>query len=333
MAYKSAIRRMGASSALALLTFAVPLAHAHAEVVLAFADGAVTVIRGASLYRANEGTRLAGDDIIETDAGKSAQLEDGAGTLVALGPQTRVLLGAPATTRGAAAMPLRISVLSGWLKVSRAAGTATAASIAMPGLTIEPANGTSWSFVAMAAPQRVAMFAEAGDDTLTLSPPVAGQPPRATLHAGQYAERTAAGPLRVQARVSPEFIAGMPVGFRDALVAVSGRLASRHDLPAALRAVDYADVADWLASDVSARGTFIKRFRPRLKSAEFRAGVDAHLDVLPEWRPVLHPPPPKPLTPPQPKPVTPPAPAHHVAPDAGIHYRDKPTPDDRENAH
>ena len=92
----------GTSSALALLTFAAPLAHAHAEVVLAFADGAVTVIRGASLYRANEGTRLAGDDIIETDAGKSAQLEDSAGTLVALGPQTRVLLGAP---RRHAALP------------------------------------------------------------------------------------------------------------------------------------------------------------------------------------------------------------------------------------
>ena len=230
----------------------------------------MTVIRGASLYRANEGTRLAGDDIVETDAGKSAQLEDGAGTLVALGPQTRVLLGEPVTKPGAAAMPLRISVLSGWLKVSRAAGTATAVSIAMPGLDVEPANGTPWSIVAMAAPQRVAMFAEAGDDTLTLAPPVAGQPPRAMLRAGQYAERAAGGPLRMQPRVSPEFIAGMPVGFRDALVAVSARLASRHDLPAALRAVDYADVSDWLASDVSARGTFLKRFRPRLKSAEFR---------------------------------------------------------------
>jgi hypothetical protein len=121
----------------------------------------------------------------------------------------------------------------------------------------------------------------------------------------------------------------MPPGFRDALVAVAARLASRHELAAPLRAVDYADVSDWLASNVSERGTFVKRFVPRLKTPAFRAQVDAHLDVLPEWRPILHPPPPPPRPASEPRKRAAPAPPL-VRPQygPGSIYRDKPTADD-----
>ncbi|MEX3812674.1 hypothetical protein AB3X96_20830 [Paraburkholderia sp. BR13439] len=326
----SALLRARAGGALALLGSAVPLA--HAEVVVSFAESPVSVIRGASLYRTGEGARLRDDDIIETDAGKSAQLEDSAGTLIALGPQTQVLLKAPSAPQNAAAGPLRITMLSGWLKVGRNASAAAQAplSIELHGLDIKPSGNGPWSVVTMTAGERAAIFAESGDDAIAVVRAPA-QAPKQTLHAGQYLERHADEPLRAQPRPSAEFIGTMPPGFRDALVGVAGRLPSRHELAAPVRAVDYADVSDWLTSSVSERGTFVKRFVPRLKTAAFRAQVDTHLDVLPEWRPILHPPPP-PLPPPRPagEPHKGPASAPQlVRPQygPGSIYRDKPTAD------
>ncbi|MGF6964894.1 hypothetical protein OKW43_001899 [Paraburkholderia sp. WC7.3g] len=297
----SAFPRVRAGGALALFACALPFA--HADVVIAYADSPVSVIRGASLYRTGEGARLRDDDIIETDAGKSAQLEDGAGTLIALGPQTQVLLKTPSAPQNVAAGPVRITMLSGWLKAGCNLSAAAPAplSIELHGLDIKPSGTGPWSVVALATTGRAGIFAESGDDAIVVVR-AAAQAPRQTLHAGQYLERHADEPPRAQARPSTEFIGTLPPGFRDALVAVAGRLASRHDLPAPLRAVDYADVSDWLTSSVSERGSFVKRFVPRLKTPAFRAQVDAHLDVLPEWRPILHPPPPRPASEPHKRP-------------------------------
>ncbi|MGF6933893.1 hypothetical protein OKW41_003032 [Paraburkholderia sp. UCT70] len=298
----SAFLRARAGGALALFASAVPLV--HADVVVSFAESPVSVIRGASLYRTGEGARLRDDDIIETDAGKSAQLEDGAGTLIALGPQTQILLKTPSASQNAAVGPLRITMLSGWLKggCNVSAGAQPPLSIELHGLDIKPSGNGPWSVVAMTTGERAAIFAESGDDAIVVVR-APGQAPRQILHAGQYLERLVDGPLRAQARPSAEFIGTMPPGFRDALVGMAGRLASRHELAAPLRAVDYADVSDWLTSSVSERATFVKRFVPRLKTAAFRAQVDAHLDVLPEWRPILHPPPPRPASEPTKRPA------------------------------
>ncbi|RZF28428.1 hypothetical protein EVC45_17805 [Paraburkholderia sp. UYCP14C] len=325
----SALLRVRVGGALALFASMLPLA--HAELVVAFAESPVTVIRGASLYRTGEGAKLRDDDIVETDAGKSAQLEDSAGTLIALGPQTQVLLKTPAQPQNAAAGPLRITMLSGWLKVACNVSTAAQPplSIELHGLDIKPAVNGPWSVVTMATAERAAVFAESGDDAIVVVRAPA-QAPKLTLHAGQYLERHADEPLRAQPRPSAEFIGTMPPGFRDALVAVSGRLASRHELATPLRAVDYADVSDWLTSNVSERATFVKRFVPRLKTPAFRAQVDAHLDVLPEWRPILHPPPPPPprsASEPPKKPAQAPPPARPQYGPGSI-YRDKPTDED-----
>ncbi|NML29768.1 hypothetical protein [Paraburkholderia antibiotica] len=249
------------------------------------------MIRGAFLYRTGAGTNLRDDDIVETDAGQAAQLEDGAGTLIALGPRTRVLLRTTSAQQPAAAGPVRIAMLNGWLKAGSAVGVARQfpLSLEFRGLTIEPAGGRAWSVVAMVTDHRAGLFAETGDDAIAARAP-APQPER-TLRAGQYLELNADELPRVQPRPSVEFVRGMPPVFRDPLVGQAGRLQSRHELPAPLRAVDFADVSDWLTSSVSERETFVRRFAPRLGSASFRAEVDAHSSDLPEWRPVLHPPP------------------------------------------
>jgi hypothetical protein len=326
----SALLRVRVGGALALFASALPLA--HADVVIAFAESPVTVIRGASLYRTGEGAKLRDDDIIETDAGKSAQLEDGTGTLIALGPQMQVLLKTPSAPQSAAAGALRVTMLNGWLKASSTVGAAAQPplSIELHGLDIKPSNNGPWSVVTMANADRVGIFAETGDDTIVLVRAPA-QAPKQTLRAGQYLERHADEPLRAQPRPSAEFLGTMPTGFRDPLVSVAGRLASRHELPAPLRPVDYADVSDWLTSSVSERGTFVKRFVPRLKTAAFRAQVDAHLDVLPEWRPILHPPP-RPSTEPRTRPAQAPPPAR-AEPYTGAQNQHKSSPDDLNTKH
>ncbi len=282
-------RHASAGGALAVFASAVSLA--HADVVITFAESPVSVIRGAYLYRTGAGTRLHDDDVVETDAGQSAQLEDAAGTLIALGPKTQILLGTPLAPQPALKELARISMLNGWLKVSCTVSVAQhpPLSIELRRLIVEPAGDGAWSVVAMATTQHVGIFAETGNDTVVAQAPA--QQSKQTLRAGQYLERSADEPLLAQSHPSVEFIGFIPPAFRDNLVGLSGRLENWHELPAPVRAVDYADVSDWLTSNVSGRGTFVKRFAPRLGSASFRSAVDAHLDVLPEWRPVLHPPP------------------------------------------
>lgn len=282
-------RRARAGGAIALFVSAMSLA--HADVLVTFAESPVSVIRGASLYQAGLGAKLQDGDIIKTDGGQSAQIEDGTGTLVALGPRTQLLLTARSVPQHAPAELARISMLYGWLKVSSTVIIARQqpVSIELAGLNIQPAGDGAWAVVAMATAQRIAIFSEIGDDAIEGGVP--GSKSKQTLREGQYIERDADKSLRTQARPSAEFVGALPLGFRDTLVGLSSRLTSRQELAAPVRPVDYADVSDWLASDVSVRKTFVTRFAPRLRSASFRAQIDAHLDVLSEWRPILHPPP------------------------------------------
>lgn len=323
-AFWPALNRARLQGALAVswsaLTFAAP--QAHADTVVAFADGPVTVIRGFMLHRASEGTRLINGDIVDVDAGKSAQLEDGDGTLIALGPETKMLLSRSRTPREAGAKTSRVTMLRGWLKLSRMPQRSPLF-LELPALSITPAGDASWSLIVNASEEHEAVFAESGNSALALTR-ICARASQVTLTPGQYAER-ASECLRVQTPPPAVFVDGMPVGFRDALVAVSGRSGNWRDLPPPVRPVDYADVSDWLTSNVSERSTFIKRFAPRLKTPAFRSEVDAHLSDLPEWRPVLHPP----------RPVTNPGARRQPAltqprdqPAPGIQTRDKPTPDD-----
>ena len=61
--------------------------------------------------------------------------------------------------------------------------------------------------------------------------------------------------------------------------------------PHVVRAVSYSDVESWLTIPRQWRGSFVGRFRARLKDPAFFAAMDAHLALLPEWQRILHPPP------------------------------------------
>jgi hypothetical protein len=101
-----------------------------------------------------------------------------------------------------------------------------------------------------------------------------------------------------QPRPSQDFVASMPIAFRDSLPEkASSRLKNPAD-PVLVRVVSYGDVQQWLAIPRDWRAGFIPRFRARIKDPVFFAAMDAHMAQHPEWQKVLHPPPPEEPPPP-----------------------------------
>jgi hypothetical protein len=274
------------------VAFAAPSAHADWHIVIA--DSAVVVIRGTLLYRADAGTQLRADDIVESASRGTVQLQDDVGNVLALGANTNVLLERDA----------RVSLLSGWLKIAHLCSaqpcaepvintergalelTDNAGSV-LPGTQPSPAAA-----IVAAIPSQhstnAAVFSESGTQAFITRGPTSSA--RTQLTAGQFADVTSDAPIALQSRPSSAFLADMPAPFRDALQRVSVT-DTQHDKPFdPLWPVSYDDVAAWLVSELPVRARFAQRFRTRLGDPAFRNAVDRNLSHLPDWRVLLYPP-------------------------------------------
>ncbi|MEX3786402.1 hypothetical protein [Paraburkholderia sp. BR14374] len=266
------------------------------------ADTPVTVIHETGLYLVNGGQRFALDDIVQTPASGGIQIQDGAGDSVALGPATRVLLMRDA----------RIALLGGWVKVQHTCDTQTAYCAApvieTARTAITPADGSALVIAATAANYQTpnaqdttalatdAVFCESGTVSML---GIGGSRSHATpvkLDAHRFATHsTASDTITVSARLDPAFIAAMPAMFRDVLRVLPMPSPLRNDPPGNIRPVAYDDVSDWLESGLAARGDpstrFTSRFRARLADPAFHRAVVQHIRDLPDWRPLVFPPP------------------------------------------
>ncbi|ALK32591.1 hypothetical protein [Burkholderia plantarii] len=253
------------------------------------ATSPVTTIHETVRYLAPAGRRLAVNDIVETAPAGGAQLQDADGNVLALGPDTRVLL-----ARGA-----QVALLRGWLKLLSACDGA--AGCAPPAVETERtrfAPVARGALVIAAAPPGYdadAAFCESGAASVDALGQVLGRPAHARLDAPRFAQRASTNrTIAVLPGPDPAFVAAMPTAFRDALRALPVPPAP-HDAPPASRPVAYDDVADWLTSTLAVRTAaptrFAGRFRPRLSDAAFRRDVRQHLGALPDWRALLFPPP------------------------------------------
>lgn len=281
--------------------------YARAGWTLVSAGSPVTTIHAASVYQAEAGRRFAPDDIVENPSGGVVQLQDDSGNVLALGHETRVLL-----TRDA-----HVALLGGWIKLLHAC--ATVENCATPVVETErirftPANRTA--LVIAAAPPGYdnadAAFCESGSAEVVASggsPGSNGKPVPLRVDAHQFVLRTRSNDrLAVSASPDPAFVADMPVTFRDALRAlpqppaasVPASASSPDPTRAAtdahdLRPVTYDDIAAWLHSPLAVRTDpatrFTDRFRARLADPAFRADIRQHLRELPDWRPLIFPPP------------------------------------------
>lgn len=277
------------SAPFALLLVAL---HAHAAWTLVEADTPATAIHATGLYQANVGQRFAPDDIVETPSGGGLQIQDGEGNSIALGHDTRVLL-----TRDA-----HIALLQGWVKVLHAcdAGTATCTVplIETAHTRFAPGDDTALVIAATVAgyPDDDAVFCESGTASVLAIGTSHGKAAPVRLDAHRFATHpNASDTIAVSARSDPAFVAAMPVAFRDALRVLPLPAHVRNYPASGIRPVAYDDVSDWLDSGLTARKDpatrFTTRFRARLSDPAFHHAIVQHVRELPDWRPLVFPPP------------------------------------------
>jgi hypothetical protein len=260
-------------------------AKAPPRAVLALAEQPLRLIRGAAVYRAPHGIAVQKDDILETGSA-GAQVEIGAGpdAIVALGPDTRVLVVAE---DGKSATG--IALLQGWVKVL--AATARGAVVVTPALQVTLGAGST---IVRSQDGHGAVFAEEGAQQVARidAQGRAGAPLK--LAAEQYAAADPARPQLAPGRPPRAFVAEMPPGFRDRLVRARVAPGSAHTdagkvSPVKERDADFADVEAWLTSALPVRRGFVSRFRARLGDPAFRKPLERALGQSPEWKAVLKP--------------------------------------------
>jgi hypothetical protein len=251
--------------------------------VVSIADGGpFTIIRQSAVYSGSKGVTLLAGDFIETEPGALLVIGLTGGSLLAIGPSSQVyLLQRPE-------IPTLV-VLKGWVKAD------VRGSAAVPALRV---IGTrlglqSQQAVALmhAADDRDALFDEQGSGTLLLREAGATRTDKLT-EPNQFCFRSEREGVVLQRRPSADFLAAMPIAFRDSLPEQTTAQSQRPLEARQVRDVTYADIQSLLAMPRDWRTGLVARFRGRLKDPAFFAAMDAHLTQFPEWVPILHPPPP-----------------------------------------
>ena len=261
--------------ALALLAlFLLPLAGAAQELgTFTLVEGSPRLIRGTTVLRASEGVRFQNNDIVETASPGFVQAEFPGGSIIAIGPSTRVLI------HSAAGKSADLVLMSGWLKGENPSDAGGYHFSSSP-LGAASKAGAVILHTAVAEGE---LYVESGTATVT----EAGGHPVAAK-AGQFFTRRS-GKFAVNTRPDGPFLQGMPQPFRDTLPSRQSHFAGKKPAePNHDHDVTYAEVEPWLKMGAWRR-SFEERFQPRLKDAEFRKAVESHIAEYPEWDRVLHP--------------------------------------------
>lgn len=260
-------------------TFAEPLGR------LTFSEGQIRLVRDANIHAMSDGMVLESSDILETPDPGFALLELSNGTLVALGSQSRLMLGDFAP-RSAAKLPT-LMLLEGWAKIQAHNPDGSGnISLSTPQLLM------SWkttSLVVHAQPNSSEMFVESGE--AGVSPLGKNGKAGSALSAktAQFLSISAGKPVTVLPRSNDAFLATIPRAFRDALPSRIGKFAEVKTAPRLLNEARYEEIAHWLKAPIAWRNGFVKRFGPRTRDVAFRRGLESDLKQHPEWDRVLHP--------------------------------------------
>jgi hypothetical protein len=268
---------------LACLAFARPVAAAEFSGLVALLDGEpFTLIRGDTVATGTAGVTLVTGDIVETQPGNFLVIEARGGNLLAIGPSSQVYFLPHAE-------PTTLVVLKGWVKADvRASSKAGALRILGTRLGIQAQKAV----VLLRADTRSdSLFTEQGSGTLLLHDDAATHTER-EIQPNQFLVREDKQPAIPQPRPAPDFVASMPIPFRDPLPENASAKLKKTAEPKPIRDVSYTDVQSWLTMPRDWRAGFIPRFRARLKDQAFFTAMDAHLAQHPEWTLILHPPPP-----------------------------------------
>lgn len=287
--------------ALALLLLPVPVAVQGIGSVTLL-EGSLRVVRGTSVLQGAEGMRLRQGDIIESSDRGFVQLEFVGGTIVALGPSSRLYLFRHGVDHSGGqageAAGLDLVLLSGWLK-GESNSKAGSFRYESPILAATTGNGT---VVVHGYGSGCEVFVESGSATIDeVNPDGSSRQPKAAK-AGQFLSRRAGKTLTILPRLNSAFVDAMPRQFRDALPSRLARFAGKSVEPVTDHQVSYPEIQSWLTMPSAWRRGFAERFEPRLKDPEFRRQLEVHVAEYPEWDVILHPEKRHPETPPAPTP-------------------------------
>ena len=279
------------------------------------ADGeSFTVIRGDDLRLGTKGVTLLTGDIVETgpdaflvielrggspsplgisplgipsltvrSSSLAARSEDPGASLIGIGPSSGVYFLPHA---GAATLV----ILRGWLKADIRAGAKPGAiDVLGPRLGIQTGVTSRQAVVLLHTDEHSdALFDEQGSGTLLLRDTAATHIDK-QIQPNQFFVRQERSDVLLQPRPSADFLAKMPVAFRDTLPQETSTRPGSPLEPKQVRKVTYSDVQTWLALPRDWRAGFITRFRRRLEDPAFFAAMDAHRASYPEWIPILLP--------------------------------------------
>jgi hypothetical protein len=296
---------MRSSIIFAAIAIASALPHAAAQprelAQVTALDGAAFVLRAAHKAPAAQGMALSGGDIVESDANtRWVRIEFDGGAMVDIGPSSRLLL-LPPPRAGVAApksgLPA-VYALTGWIKLTAPAAAidkagpqagpaaSAAAEVALQAPTLD--LRTRGAGVAQIGEAQSFAFAETGPATVVARRASKAQP--LTLEPGQFAMFTASE-VTNQPRPSPEWLAGVPMAFKDRMPSRRTRN-SAADAGGVLRSaepVTYPDVQAWLRAEPAVRNALMSRWRIRASDPAFRAALIQNMRAHPEWDRVLFP--------------------------------------------
>ena len=254
---------------------------------ITLADKPVRIIRGFTVFKGAAGTPIQKDDIVETGT-SGAQIEVSSELMFSLAPDTKVYLAN--LQFGGTAQP-EIVLITGWLKVfDKRSGLSGRVLINTPLLRVSLENGFS---IVHASASKTEMFAEEGLQTIAELNDSGKPSAELKISREQYAMRLEGQSFKIIPRPPKEFIAEMPMAFRDPVTAAPDRLKGVKIQAVKEREADYADIEHWFKSNIAAKRSFVNRFRPRLKDPTFSQQLDTQLGQTLEWKQILHPPSPK----------------------------------------
>jgi hypothetical protein len=248
-------------------------------------EGGLRLIRGVMVMEAVEGMRLRQGDILESSDQGFDQLEFTDGTVVALGPSSRVFLlrCAPGRASSADTPTAEILLLNGWLKGETKAGAFRYSSPLVGAATLG-------STINLHSEQDVAsVFVESGSVLIGEVNLETNWKKVDTGKAGQFFSRTAGGAISTSSKPTSTFVSSMPQAFRDTLPSRVSRFSGKSVQPVRQREATFSDLLPWFSIGRPWRMSLVHRFGSLSGNPAFRAAMEGHLKEFPEWDPVLHP--------------------------------------------
>jgi hypothetical protein len=277
------LRLLRCYRSIVFLVALLPAAQACAQAigVVTVMQGEMRVIRGDDSIQAPAGMSVEQGDILSVADDAFAVLEFDDGAVLGLAKGARLFVYLHDSGKGAKA-GVQLYLMRGWAKAQL---QDRPYAVATDGLVVA---ATGASFVVRGDEARNDVFVEAGQ--VEVQQIVRGRPAaRVSGARGQFVVQQSGKVPAMVGRPDAEFLAGLPRPFRDPLPRLAQRFAGKTVKPGKLRPVEYAEIADWMRLGSPWSRGMTRRFRGRLRDAEFRRAVRPDVGRYRDWDRVLNP--------------------------------------------